>query len=54
VDYVSWTERVASFAKNPEFLAIPQRTLWITGKLSPRAKKELEAAGWTVHEGIEL
>ncbi len=54
VDYVSWTERVASFAKNPEFLAIPQRTLWITGKLSPRAKKELEATGWTVHEGIEL
>ncbi|MGE0821180.1 MAG: hypothetical protein AB7G75_06995 [Candidatus Binatia bacterium] len=54
VDYVSWTERVSSFAKNPEFLAIPQRTLWITGKMSPRAKQELEAAGWTLHEGIEI
>lgn len=50
VDYISWTERVAYFAKNSEFLAIPQRTLWITGKMSPRAKQELEAAGWTVQE----
>lgn len=54
VDYISWTERVAAFAKNPEFLAAPRHMLWITGKMSPRAKKELKATGWTVNEGIAL
>jgi len=24
----------------------------LTGKMSPRAKKEFEALGWTVREGI--
>jgi hypothetical protein len=50
VDYVSWTEKVASFAKSPDFLAVPQRTLWITGGMSPRAKTEFAANGWTIHE----
>jgi hypothetical protein len=48
VDYVSWTERVASFAKSPSFLAVPQRTLWLVGQMSPRANKEFAANGWTV------
>ncbi len=51
VDYLSWTERVAFFAKNSELLAAPQRTLWITGKMSPRAKTEIVANGWSVSEG---
>jgi hypothetical protein len=51
VDYVSWTERVASFAKNPGFVAVPQRMLWLAGQMSPRAKKEFAANGWTIHEG---
>ncbi len=25
----------------------------ITGKMSPRAKREFEALGWKVHEGIQ-
>jgi hypothetical protein len=54
VDYVSWTERVASFAKNPSFQRARQRTLWITGQMSPRAKQEFEANGWTIHQGEEL
>ncbi len=54
VDYLSWTERVASFAKNPSFVAMPQRTLWIAGQMSPRAKKEFAANGWTVYEGKDL
>src|SRR5262249_55258138 len=53
VDYISWTERVAYFAKNPDFQAAPQRTLWITGQMSPRAKKEFTANGWTIQEGQE-
>jgi hypothetical protein len=50
VDYVSWTERIASFAKNPELVAAPKRTLWLTGKMSARARKELQAAGWTIRD----
>ena len=53
VDYVSWTERVAGFATSPDFLAVPQRTLWISGQMSPRAKKEFAANGWTLHEGTQ-
>jgi len=53
VDYISWTERVAYFAKSPELQAVPQRTLWITGQMSPRAKKEFTANGWTIQEGQE-
>jgi hypothetical protein len=51
VDYVSWSERVAYFAKSPKLQAAPQRTLWLVGQMSPRAKKEFAANGWTVHEG---
>jgi hypothetical protein len=54
VDYVSWTERVASFAKSPGFRTASQRTLWLAGQMSPRAKKEFVANGWTIHEGKDL
>ena len=50
VDYVAWTEKVAGFARR-EDLAAPTRSLWLTGRMSPRARKEFEALGWTVHEG---
>lgn len=53
VDYVSWTERVASFAKNSGFQAAPQRTILLVGLMSPRAKKEFAANGWTIQEGKE-
>ena len=49
VDYVSWTERIAGFAGS-EDLKAAQRTVLLTGKMSPRAKKEFEALGWTVRE----
>jgi hypothetical protein len=53
VDYLSWTERVASFATSPAFLAMPQRTVWLAGLMSPRAKQEFEANGWTIHDEKE-
>jgi hypothetical protein len=52
VDYLSWTKRIAAFATNPDFLATPQRTLWLAGKLSARARTELAANGWTVQEAV--
>ncbi|HSP93396.1 MAG TPA: hypothetical protein VLU06_02510, partial [Thermoanaerobaculia bacterium] len=27
-----------------------RREMWLTGRASPRAAKELEARGWTLHE----
>jgi hypothetical protein len=47
LDYVSWTERVASFAASPDLKAT-QRTILLSGKMLPRAHKEFEALGWTV------
>jgi hypothetical protein len=52
VDYVSWTERIAQFATSPT-LAAPQRSIWLTGKMSPRAKQEFAGLGWTVRESTQ-
>jgi hypothetical protein len=49
VDYVSWTERVAGFA-NRDDLKASGRSVWLTGKMSPRARREFEALGWKVNE----
>jgi len=49
LDYVPWTEQVAKFAARPEWKA-PARTVWLTGSFSPRAKREFQAAGWTLRE----
>ena len=49
LDYVPWTRAVATFARRPDLKA-KDRTVWLTGKLSPRAKQELAADGWTVRE----
>jgi hypothetical protein len=51
-DYVSWTERVAGFATRPDVAAAKSRQLWLSGRLSPRARQELTAHGWTVREGV--
>jgi hypothetical protein len=52
VDYVAWTARVAELARHPDLKA-PQRDVWLTGQLSPRATRELTTAGWTVHEQVQ-
>jgi hypothetical protein len=49
VDYVSWTERVARFAKRDDLKAA-ERSIVLTGKMSPRARKEFEGLGWKVSE----
>jgi len=49
LDYVPWTERVATFAQRPDLRA-KDRTAWIRGIASPRTKSELTAAGWTIRE----
>ena len=54
VDYVSWTPRIAGFATDPSLLAMRNRVLWTTGKMTPLAHQQLVTNGWKVHEGSQL
>jgi hypothetical protein len=49
VDYVSWIEEVSYFAHRAD-LRQSRHTLWLTGQLSPLAKKNFESLGWVVVE----
>lgn len=51
-DTLAWTQRFASFARREDLVA-PQRGIWISGRASARARTELEALGWAVHEGVK-
>ncbi len=51
VDYVSWTQLVADFANRADLRGL-KRTLWVTGQLSPMAKRNFQASGWGVIEGV--
>jgi hypothetical protein len=54
VDYVSWTPRIAGFATDPNLLAMQNRVLWTTGKMTPLARQQLVTNGWKVREGSQL
>ena len=49
VDYVSWTERIGSFAERSD-LKSARRTIWLTGRISGAAHRGFTRLGWTVHE----
>ena len=51
LDYVSWTQRTSHFA-NREDLAASQRSVWLTGRMTPLAKAQFQALGWTIHEKV--
>jgi hypothetical protein len=53
VDYIAWTEGVATFARRADLQA-RERTLVTTGRRSPRAAKELTSQGWNVNEVAPL
>jgi hypothetical protein len=50
-DYIAWTQRIAEFAQHPE-LQTKERSLWVSGKLSPLAWQELTSLGWTIREEV--
>ena len=52
VDYVSWTRRLDAFARRPEFREVKDKTAWISGKFSPRAKQGLTDLGWAIREDV--
>lgn len=51
IDYGTWDKDAAAFAQRKN-LAAKGRTLLVAGKVSPRATKELQKAGWTVKAGL--
>ena len=51
VDYLSWTQRIAGFATDPQLMALRHRVLWITGRMTPLARQQLAANGWSVQQG---
>jgi len=53
VDYIAWTERVARMAQRDEFKA-PDRTTWLSGQMSIRARKEFTTRGWRVDESFSI
>jgi hypothetical protein len=52
VDHVSWTDRVAGFAKRPD-LAARNRQILVTGTLSPRAHEQLTRLHWATREKVK-
>jgi len=53
VDYVVWTPRTAYFASRPDLVA-QKRAIWLSGKMSPLAKKNFESRGWRINENARL
>ena len=49
VDLVAWTERLHRFASRKD-LAAKERSLWLSGQLTPLTRRKLTEAGWVVHE----
>jgi len=48
VDHVSWTPRIAGFATNSALLGLKNRVLWIPAKMTPLARQQLMANGWSL------
>ena len=51
VDYVAWLERLGVAANRPDFQA-PERVLFVSGRLTPLAQKELSKRGWKIFESF--
>ena len=50
VDYLSWTQRIAGFATDPQVMGMHNRVLLTTGGMTPLANQQLTANGWTVRQ----
>jgi hypothetical protein len=58
LDYLVWTEPMAQLLTGAnEFVntlpGIKEKQLWLTGTLSPRARREIESRGWQIHDRAE-
>jgi hypothetical protein len=58
LDYLVWTEPMAQMLTLAnqmvnELPGIKEKQVWLTGTLSPRARKEIESRGWQVRDRAE-
>jgi hypothetical protein len=58
LDYLVWTEPMAQLLTGAnqlvnELPGIKEKHVWLTGTLSPRARKEIESRGWRVRDHAE-
>lgn len=58
LDHLVWTEPMAALATGINKLVddlpgVREKQLWVTGTLSPRARKELESRGWQLQENSD-
>jgi hypothetical protein len=51
VDYIAWLERVGAAANRPDLQA-PEKVLFVSGRLTPLAQKELTKRGWKIFEAF--
>jgi len=51
LDFVAWTRTVDDFARRAD-LAGPQRSVLVAGTVTPRARQELVALGWSVSDNL--
>jgi hypothetical protein len=56
LDYLAWNRDMASFMRwvnreVSEAAGAAEKHVWVTGAVSPLARKSLESKGWNVHEG---
>jgi hypothetical protein len=47
VDLLAWTPTLDRFVRRPDLKATT-KVLWLSGRATPRARRELERRGWTV------
>lgn len=50
VDYLSWTQRIAGFATDPNLMVHHNRVLLVSGGMTPLARQQLGASGWNVQQ----
>ena len=50
IDYLFWTESSAATIDRMSKSSNAQRSFWILGQMSDRARKELQARGWKIHD----
>jgi hypothetical protein len=58
LDYLVWTEPMAQLLTGAnqlmsELPGIKEKQVWLTGTLSPRARKEIESRGWQIRDRAE-
>jgi len=49
VDYISWTDTLGRIVPMQDFQA-PEKILFLSGRASPLARRNLTSRGWTINE----